>query len=454
LWLRGRFAWLVYGGLTFRNVRITGQRLIWEECEEEWCTHCLAPPYLWPGWVDFTVIDHHPAASPSDPYYEASLCLDGVFSFFSLLDSMMVIENCTIDNVRIRAQSFINLYGTSSLIITNTSIVRMDFTSYFIYGFSEKVSLSGLYVAEFNRGHAYVPDSVSDSVQDSGFIQLLSCNHFTLASSLFENNLKLYPKGLQIAFVDISEFKLLIFEACVFRSSMHTFYMQNFRTFHFSIQILNCLFEEDLSLSWFGYINVMSRLVGEVRIADSVFRNITTQGATVFTFQLPADSSVLEISGTTFVNIVAYFSLNQQNPNLVFSLIVIVEIVILKNNAFQMSTGNQPNLVGSWVSKGLINDSPDVYTEFVERPPSPCDASLIFTHCSILNLQNVSLTDSVCDAVLMMSNSMHAVFQLNVTQMVVARVAGGVKSNFTLSEVFHGRITSSRFEAVSGLLCL
>ena len=49
LWLHGHFTCQVLGALIFRNVRLTGQRLILEECEEELCMHCLAPPYLWSG---------------------------------------------------------------------------------------------------------------------------------------------------------------------------------------------------------------------------------------------------------------------------------------------------------------------------------------------------------------------------------------------------------------------
>jgi len=444
LWLRGRFAWLVFGGLTFRNVRITGQRLIWEECEEEWCTHCLAPPYLWPGQVDFTVIDHHPSASPSDPYYEASLCQSNSFVFFSLFDSTMNIENCAIDNIRIRALSFIELAGTSSLLITNTSIVRMDFTRSFINGNTEEVRLNGLYVAEFNRGHAYV----SDYQSDFGFLCLLG-RHFSLTSSLFEHNLQLLPNNghsFYNKFVDIKEFKSMTFEDIVFRNSMHAFSILNYYTFFFSLQILNCRFEEDFSE--YAYLSIMSPVPGEVRITDCVFRNITTRGNSLFQFQLAYDSSVLELSGTTFVNIVAYLPLTSQNSDSAYYLIMTASTIILRNIVFQLSTGSQPNFINTLVSEGLINDSPEVYTDWVERPPLPCLASIVIVQCSSITFQNVSLIDSICDIALMISDSIHPTMQMDVAQMVMARVVGGMWIIFNLHENFHGRISSSRFEAV------
>lgn len=442
LWVRSHFTYQVLGTLTFLNVRITGKRLIWEECTEEWCTHCLTPPFIWPGREDFTVIDHHPAADPSDPYYQASLCQDVNFVFFDLTNSLMVIENCTLDTIRIRASHFIRLQQ-ASLIITNTNITDMDFTGFFIDGTAQNVHLSSIYVAGFNRDHAYVWDYSSDS----GFIRLFVTN-ITLSSSLFEDNVQLLAQYTDIYFIDISNYLYAKIDACIFRSSMHSFAFSVSEISYFSSLIIQkSRFEGDLSLPSLPYLLIVSLWPGEVHIVDTAFTNITARSNALLIFQMSDFSNVVEISRTTFTNNHAYMS--EMTGVVMYLYTLLVEAVTIEDSTFEV-TGEAQSLVSTLISKGLINNSSDVYTDLVMRPTTSYVAVLYFETWDNILLQNVSFTDNTVSETLMyFSNTIHTVLQLDVKHLL-ARTAGGMRVGSNRNVSLYGRISNSIFEATWG----
>jgi len=106
-----------------------------------------------------------------------SQCTHSPFDFFEVIDSVLTIENCALDNIRMRARRFIYPTGTANLTISQTTISRMDFTDGFLGGNAEEVQLSGLSITGFNRDRAYVRDYPGDS----GLLQLEGVSRFTLS---------------------------------------------------------------------------------------------------------------------------------------------------------------------------------------------------------------------------------------------------------------------------------
>lgn len=431
------------GVLVFRNVRITGQRLVWEDCTEEWCTHCLAPPYLWPGLVDFTVIDHHPAASPSDPYYLESLCEDSNFVFFSVTNSL-IIDNCALDNIRIRAVAFIELLEGTSLIITNTTINRMDFKTAFILGSTQQIYFNGLHVSGFNRDHAYT----SDIVFDAGFLRLTAVTNLTMSNSLFDDNIQLTFVYSILPFFSAASYVAAIFDTCVFRNSMHNFLFAADVSDFSSLVIRKCCFEDDLSLSLLPYWYISCSKPGEVLISDSVFSNVTARSTSLFSVHMAERGSVLEIIGTKFINNKLYEPRNVSNGEQTQYLQLYAETVLIGDSVFRVSAGDSSNLVRALISQGLMNNNSDVYTDLVERPPSSCQLFLLLDICANVNLRNVSFSDNpACGTMVSVSGTVHTEIQLNVEKMTLLRTVGGLKVSAYANGVFRSNISHSQFDS-------
>lgn len=242
---------------------------MWTECEQEWCTHCLTPPFLWPGLVNETAIDRHPGASVADPYYERSQCFDKNFDFFTARNTIFILANSTIDNIRVRANSFLNMqcYTMSCFLsISNTTITRMDFSSNFISGYTTSVQLSRITVSGWNRDHAFNANYQSDQ----GFLYQSSVENFLLEDSVFEDNIML---SLYFTFpmISVASFRKATLRNCVFRRSLTrlSFYGLNFSIF----EVINCIFQDEFQYAAsYMYVDISNE--GSVLITDSQFTNI------------------------------------------------------------------------------------------------------------------------------------------------------------------------------------
>lgn len=441
LWLKGHFTFQALGTLTFRNVRITGQRLIWDECIEEWCTHQLSIPYIWPEIMEFTLIDHHPAPNASDPFYQPFMVGDSSFNFFVVEGSLMVIDNCTIDNIRIRASTFIFLQQ-ALLTITNTNIINMDFSYSFITGSSPNAHLSDLYVTGFNRDRPFYSNYYD---YDTCFFDL-SISHLTLINSLFENNIHLTVN--ELTFFKITNYNSIVFDTCVFRNSIQSFGFYNEIISGSSLVIRKCHFEGDFSKSYWGYLRVSSSIgKAEVHIVDSVFRNLTSRDKGIFEFDMDEIAGIVEITGTTFSNNQIYTIIEPEEPPHLYG--ILAGISTIENSTFEVFTEETQSLMVALIFKGLMNNSTDVYENFVIRQFSACPSVLYIERWADVRLRNISFSEnSICTVLVLFSQTTHTTLRLTAEQLEV-RTAGGLRFTDKPHAMFHFELSNSTFETIS-----
>lgn len=404
--------------LTFANVRMSGQRLVWPDCEAEWCSHCLTPPFVWPGQTS-TVIERHPVSQVPPTFNERCHSLQDFIdyaasvewvpvSFFTITSASMTIIDSHLDNIRIRAFNFICLSGSALLTISNTTVTRMDFTNSFI-GYERYVAepvtvlLQRLTVSGLNRDHAYVRgyNSYEDTpLFDAGFLSLKDVVNLTLVECVFEDNLQLQeqeyiPSTVFVAGVFFS----ITLQSCVFRRSMHRlmFYWTSITkqtdAFPVQIRIVNCTFENDLALFLpYLFIGSTEKPIDLV-LADCSFVNITATNPTLFLLYL-ADGEVV-INNTHFSNCSAYSPANSPSSALTQYVVMGIRKCTMRNTSFvdnYVQSPRAPSLVTQLLAASMINDSEDLRADFLVIPPQTCTALLALGDWITLSLIDVTIT--------------------------------------------------------------
>ena len=383
LWLRELFTFYVEVSLTFRNVRISGQKLIQEDCEEEWCTHCLVAPYLWSA-SDKTVIEKHSAVDVTDPYYDDFQCTHSPFNFFEVIDSVLTIENSTFDNIRIRAGRFISLLGTANLTLTQSTISRMDFTEGFIGGSCAEVQLSGLFVTGFNRDHAYVRNYPGDS----GLVQLNGVSRFTLVSSLFEDNLQLLDMNAPgYATVDVGSYVDVVISNCTFRRTMSGVWLWNGGQ---TVLIFQCVFQGNFVTSS-SFLHIDASTPVHIVITECSFAHNTASYFIFMHFYLNAGSSV-QLSHSEFLNNRSYQPASMSSKDCLFIYAYVMSNFTLSHCQFTETENYSSNLFAQLVTAQLINHSPEVDTDFLQFPQQNYRSVLEFQSWSEVRIVNVTVT--------------------------------------------------------------
>ena len=417
--------------VTFANVRISGQRLVWSDCEEEWCTHCLSPPFVWPGQTH-TVIEHHPISQVPVSFHARCKYLHDYIAnmtyyswspvnFFSIQKSSVVITDCHLDNIRIRANNFISLYDLAVLVIRNTTITRMDFRDGFIgdvIGMDVPVTvvMQGVTVSGLNRDHAYVrgynlyEEFEGTPLFDGGFLRLIDVTNLTLVECVFEDNLHIQDQAKPpCTLLVIGVFPSITLQSCVFRRSMHriAFYWLSITNqadliSPAQIRIVNCTFEGDLALhNPYLLVGSLGKPI-DMRLEDCSFVNITGTSMPLLLLSL-GNSEELVISNTHFRNCRAYFPVYPSSPDStpVPYMIMGVRKCIMVNTSFvdnYLQSPRAPSLVSQLLAASLINDSEDLRADFLTTPPQTCSALVILAEWATASLTDVVIADNPdCD---------------------------------------------------------
>lgn len=448
LWITELF-WLdVTFALTLRNVRLTGQKLVWSECEAEWCTHCLVPPYLWPGEVDSTLIDGHSAAQEEDPFYERSQCWTRSFSFFVVYSGHLLIENSALDNIRVRADSFILLGDKSHLTILNTSITNMDFTSGFIGGSSEEIVLQGLVVSGFNRDHAY---SSQYYEPDSGLFRLSWVQSLIWTDSLCEDNLMFAGRGFGVpdhttSFFGVADFASATLHNNTFRRSMHsfTFYSANEGV----LAVTNCTFSREFAGSH-SYLEMgrLGKLIAKVE--DSLFLDvISSYGSTIL---IQVNEGELVISRTQFLNVSMYIPIGGFFYGASLALLYMLVPSTTLDQVFihnaQVGEPGVPSLLGDLLAAGLLNPCAAVDEDYLMVSSRPCHAFLSFRDWTNVHLNNVTITEnSECESAVYLLDATGSSVSLILNDLTVKKNINYGLLTEQLQCPFQGSVQHSFFE--------
>lgn len=359
LWLTELFVFDIQSSLRLRDVRISGQKLIWTECTEEWCTHCLLPPFVWPGQPT-TVIDRFPVDQAPSVFSERCP-FNPHHSSFRIINSLMVIENSLLDNIRVLTQCFIELHR-GNLTISNSTISRMDFLDWFINGEGSTVLLTGITVTGLNRDHSY---QSGYSFGDTGFLRLLGVDYMTLEESVFEENYLL--SGFEIS-VQQHWLRLTI-KSCVFRNSMHGFRIDKWVELntHPVFLISNCTFEGELANSI--YFDITAPGYVKLLIEDCKFINVTVVNAVLLKVRLP-DGEIL-INRTQFIHSKVY---NTEERDVLFYYANAGSIAI-ENTLFlgcDISNSAALSFYSHLISSGLFLPSEEFENQVLKVPPQTC----------------------------------------------------------------------------------
>lgn len=177
--------------LTFVNVTLSGRRHFTQDCAtEDWCTHCL-DTYMLVANDDGsyqTVIDHH-EVNPSGLAYEEwqAKCGASKLNVFKVSPgSVLSFEGCDLLDIRFRPISFVNLLQ-STLVLTHTTIQRMDADMGFIYtetNTNNTLVIVSCYVTDLNRDHA-----LSDFNPNGGLFINIYLSQLIISNSVFEDNI-------------------------------------------------------------------------------------------------------------------------------------------------------------------------------------------------------------------------------------------------------------------------
>lgn len=383
IWITEPFEYVILENtLTLRNVRLSGQKMLWSECEAEWCTHCPSPPFLWPGQINVTTIEQQPV--PMEGFDTNNFCLRTDFSFFSVMFAL-VIENSTLDNVRVRAQNFIEMLFDSSLVIINSAITRMDFSRGFIgstAGRIKLVKLMSVSITGFNRDHAFV----TNYGKDTGFLNFTEIIDLYLVSCLFEDNIQLTGAlHIPLPFIAVTKYmRNLMIKDCVFRNSMHSF---SFRRLIYSVLILNSTFINDLAdRQAYFYFETIGPTI--MRVEHTVFANISVRDGELLNATY---GDILLISQSKFVNN-KLSRLSYTRPcflaALTFLDVLITDSVFIEN---ENAPSSQPSLITKLISQGLLNDYPQFSSDLQGESNS---VVLDFEMWTAVSFRNVTLQEN------------------------------------------------------------
>ena len=393
--------------------------------------------------MDFTLIDGHTAARKGEPFYQRSQCENWSLNFFSISNSgFLTIEDSELDNIRVRAERFIRLEGSSHLAITNTAITNMDFAGGFIGGESEEVVLQGLVVSGFNRDHAY---SSKYFTSDSGLFRFTWVTSFTFTDSVCEDNIMFAGRRFYIieskkAFFSLANFAVATLRNNTFRRSMHSF---GFFSENESVLVIeNCTFEGDFAVGR-SYIELGTDGRINTRIEESLFQGITSSFGPTVLMQVQGE---LRISRTQFIDIYVFipaggfwYSAPLAMLYLTYAANITLDHILARS--VQIGGLRTVPLIENLLATGLLNNCQAVQEDYMQAMELPCAALFHIATWTDVQVSNVDLTESgLCNSAIQIIGALGAnetliVDQLNVnTSANYGIIAGKLLPDPSLSQ--------------------
>lgn len=363
----------------------------------------------------------------------------------------MTIEDSVLDNIRVRAKSFIIIERDCSLTIINSTITRMDFSSSFIGNSASSLSstevLIQMYrviVSGFNRDHAYSATYTGDS----GFILLNDLAYFTLEECLFEDNQLLPMRAQKVSWITINTFKQVMIHSCVFRRSMHSFDFELpiETTFKSEFIVSNSTFEAEFAVNQ-PYMNVFISGNATVVIEDCWFVNNTSSGSEFLSLYAP--SAAATIKRTNFLSNQVYIpsSFSPQTVNL-FE----VSGITIKNSVFFDSYATNVaavRFITQLITAHLLNNSTALIPDLLNAGTQQCSSVLSCQNWDSVMINNVTFTENGnCEAAI--STPWSAATKLTFVMKLVAVSTANIGLNIiaTSSVPLHFFILDCNFSSI------